>query len=340
MKFRELAKQIFKIAIQCSLVGIITIFLFEGAFRLYLIDFYKSSFEYLNSDFTSRDTDKTLMIIGDSFSSFKGGYPKVLHDSLTGFSVKNISVPGTSIREQYLFGRYHLKNVKPQVLIFQFYVGNDFLGWDHHLNWREISFARNFYWRLSESLWSLAYLNYGLGNIKANLTQPDTSTKLDWVEKPFSPDLYFVRDKLYFKSEPMLVENAAYLKGGREKDFESYMQRVADLFKYASEDCEIYFLIIPHMSQVSEMYKNQAEQVGAVFTKRFEVASPSYPLYLKLNNFFADDHRVKILNTVDLLRRSEVSGNAVYFNNDSHLNVMGQQILGEFLLKEIKPNDQ
>ncbi|MFT6871771.1 MAG: flagellar biosynthesis protein FliR, partial [Roseivirga sp.] len=100
MKFRKLAKQISKIAIQYLLVATITLFLFEGAFRLYLIDFYKSSFEYLNSDFADRNTDKTLMIIGDSFSSFKEGYPKVLHDSLTEFRIRNISVPGTSVREQ------------------------------------------------------------------------------------------------------------------------------------------------------------------------------------------------------------------------------------------------
>lgn len=92
MKFRTLAKQIFKIVIQCSLVFMVTLFLFEVAFRLYLIDFYKSSFEYLNSEFADRNTDKTLMIIGDSFSSFKGGYPNVLHDSLTEFMVRNISV--------------------------------------------------------------------------------------------------------------------------------------------------------------------------------------------------------------------------------------------------------
>lgn len=335
VKFSKRAKQISKIAIQCLLVASISLLLFEGAFRLYLIDFYKSSFKHLNSDFADRNTDKTLMIIGDSFSSFKEGYPKVLHDSLPEFRIRNISVPGTSVREQYLFGKYYLKKEHPEILIFQFYVGNDFFGWDHTLNWGEVSFIKNFYWSLSENLWSLTYLNYSLGNIQANLTELDTSAKLDWVEKPFSPDLYPERDKQYFKSEPMLIENTTYLKGRREANLEGYMERVADLFDYAPEDCEIYFLIIPHKSQVSDIYKNQTAQIGSVFTKEFKVANSSYPLHIEINNFFAADHRVRVLNTIDLLSRSELAGNVVYFNNDSHLNVQGQQVIGEFLLGKI-----
>ncbi|MFT6217174.1 MAG: hypothetical protein ACJAS3_003594 [Roseivirga sp.] len=336
VKRNRLIKQIAKRIAQCLAVALVTILLFEGAFRLYVIDFYKSSFEHLNSDFADRNTDKTLMIIGDSFSSFKEGYPKVLHDSLTEFRIRNISVPGTSVREQNLFGKHYLKKEHPEILIFQFYVGNDLFGWDHTLNWGEVSFVKNFYWNLSENLWSLTYLNYSLVNITANLSEIDSSAKLDWVEKPFSSDLYSQRDKQYFKSEPMLIENTTYLKGRREANLDRYMERVADLLDYAPEDCEIYFLIIPHKSQVSDMYKNQTEQIGSVFTKEFKVANPSYPLYVEINNFFAADHRVKILNTVDLLRQSEVSGNSVYFNNDSHLNVLGQQILGEFLLKQIQ----
>ncbi|MFT6969808.1 MAG: hypothetical protein ACJAXX_000369 [Roseivirga sp.] len=340
VKRNRLIKQIAKRIGQCLAVALVTILLFEGAFRLYVIDFYKSSFEHLNSDFDDRNTDKTLMIIGDSFSSFKEGYGKVLHDSLPEFKLRNMSVSGTSVREQYLFGRHHLKKEKPEILIFQFYVGNDFFGWDHSLNWIDISLTRNFYWQLSERLWSLSYINYSLGKLKLTSHEIDTIAIQGWLDKPYSPDLYSERDIMDFKSEPMLVENTLYLKGGREDNFDDYMERVAHLFDYAPEDCQIYFLIIPHKSQVSNRYKRQTEQIGAVFSSDFEVASQSYPLNIAFKNFFATDPRVKVLNTVNLLGSLEATGHSIYFNNDSHLNVLGQEAVGEFLLKQIKPNDQ
>lgn len=338
VRLGKLIKQISKRVAQFIVVALVTLLLFEGVFRVYLLDFYKSSFEYLNSDFVDKKAEKTLMIVGDSFSSFKEGYPKVLHDSLSGFRVRNISVPGTSVREQYLFGKYHLKKEKPEVLIFQFYVGNDFLGWDHQWNMEEVSLSRNVYWRLSESLLSLTYLNYSFVGLKASVPKIDTAAKADWLKRPFSPNLYSERDKLYFKSEPELVENSAYLKGGRQDDFNQYMKRVFDLFDYAPDDCKIYFLIIPHKAQVSDVYKKESEQIGSVFTKEFRVASSSYPLDIEINNFFASDSRVRVLNAVNLLSLSEVAGNSVFFNNDSHLNEIGQRTLGEFLLKHIKSN--
>lgn len=331
---RKSAKKVLRFFWQSLVIGFVTLLLFEVSFRLYLIDFYKGSFDALNSDFGQRDENLDLMIIGDSFSAFKDGYPKVLFDSLPDFNVHNISIAGTSVREQYLFGRHHLKKENPDILIFQFYIGNDFVGWEHHLNWEELSWARNSYWRLSENFWSLAYLNHRLSRTFSKTG--DGSSYYNWINRPFSPELYTERDKIYFKSEPELVENAAYLKGGREGDFQNYMERTRALFNHAPADCNIYFLIIPHASQVNNYYKQVSEDVGGVFSEEFVVGDAMYPLGIKIQEFFSDDSRVRVLSIVKDLARAERNGSRVYFNNDSHLNSVGQKLVARKLLRYLK----
>lgn len=274
------------------------------------------------------------MIVGDSFSVFDGGYVQYLRDSLPYHNVRNFSVPGTSIREQYLFGRHHLKRESPKTLIFQFYVGNDFFGWNHHYNWEDISLPRNCYWWLSEHFWSLAYINYwaaGLFPEKAKKT-----ASVDSLDTPFSKANYTRWDKQHFLAEPSLIENVIYLSEGRENDFDSYMNRVRKLFNYAPSDCKIYFLIIPHPSQVSIRYKENSEQLGAKFSPNFIVNNSSYPLYCAIENYFSSDKRITILKTEDIFSNAENNGMRVFFNNDSHLNLNGQLTLGRFLLNNLE----
>ncbi|GAB5528405.1 MAG: hypothetical protein Roseis3KO_01820 [Roseivirga sp.] len=307
--------------------------LFEASFRLYLIDFYSRGFEFLNSDFEQKETEKALMIVGDSFSAFKEGYPQTLSDSLSSFNIRNISVPGTSIREQYLFGRHHIKKEKPDVLIFQFYVGNDLFSWSHLPPEGDISFLRNNYWNVSEYLWSLNFINYRLAYLRAkNLS---VSRDSSW-HNVFNPEKFSKRDFIYFRAEPDLVENAAYLANGRFQDLESYMHRMDQLFGYADSNCKIYIVLVPHAAQVNEIYQERTKKLGAEFSSEFQVGQEHYPLFDQMVSFFSGDNRVEVLNPISIFKESEELGMEVYFKNDSHLTLEGQRVLGHFLLEHLK----
>lgn len=332
-KAKSLGKKVMTYLWQAFVISMITLLLFEASFRSYFIDFYQASFEYLNLGFEKKNKSKSLMIVGDSFSAFKQGYAQTLRDSLQEYKVSNISVPGTSIREQYLFGRHHIKKEEPDILIFQFYIGNDLFSWNHPAK-MDVSLQRKIYWKLSEHLWSLNFINYSLAGLKP--VDKARSGAADLMSQEFDPQQYTQRQKIYFSAEPGLIENASELRNGRKDDLDSYLQRMQELFEFAGKNCEIYVLVIPHCAQLNDIYLQRMGQLGARFSRDFETGLTDYPLYEEMRNFFSNDERVEVLNPISGLRLAEKNGQSVYFNNDSHFNLAGQQVIGNYLLKELR----
>lgn len=201
------------------------------------------------------------------------------------------------------------------------------------MNWHEVSSARNIYWKLSERLWSLAYINHRLGSLIPTSTITEKIPRTQ-VEK-FNPNLFTTRDKQYFKSEPMLVENSALLKNGRDQDLKDYMLQMERLFSYVKEAAKIYVVIIPHSAQVTERYKHQAEQLGALFSDEFKSGSEHYPLAERMSDYFKRDLRIKVLNPINHLSSEEEKGKHLFYVNDSHLNQQGQEEIGKYLLNQI-----
>ncbi|WP_422007100.1 hypothetical protein [Roseivirga pacifica] len=324
-----------KILISGLIILVVSLALLELSFRGYVINFYGYVFEGLNPSVASNESKETLMLIGDSFTAYPLGYPAVLRDSLPEYYHQNISVPGTSIREQFLFGRNHIKQSNPKVIVYQFYVGNDLFGWDHTLNWQEVSFARNTFWWSSERIWVLSFLNFRLISL---VPMPTTKILEEYKNAnsfPFSPDLYSYRDKLYFVADSFLVENSISLKNGREEDFQEYASRLKHLLSYASEETDIYILIIPHRSQVSKVNLDRMKSIGASFSEEY-LSSDDYPLKEEFESYFSGDNRIQILDPLPYLKKAEEAGVETYYNNDSHLNQQGQYILGQFILTQIK----
>lgn len=331
---KALTRKLLRFIGQALVMFLITLLLFEASFRLYVIDFYHGDFKYLNADFENRDKERNLLIVGDSFSAFKAGYAQTLYDSLQDFNVKNISVSGTSIREQYLFGRHHIKKEDPDILVFQFYVGNDLFGWNHPDKTEGISLARKTYWKLSEHFWSLNFINYSLAGLKS--VDKNRSGVVGFINQKFDSQKYTLRDKIYFKAEPGLVENASRLTEGRDNDLGPYMERMKKLFEFAGENCEIYVLLIPHCAQVTPTYLGRTIKLGAEFSSNFKPGLASYPLYEDMVGFFSADGRVTVLNPILTLKDAEEKGKETYLRNDSHLNLAGQQLIGNYLLRELE----
>ncbi|MCE7992769.1 MAG: SGNH/GDSL hydrolase family protein [Roseivirga sp.] len=332
-KSRSFGRKLLSLTGQSAVILLTTFLLFEVSFRLYIIDFYGGDFEYLNSNFEQQEGRRDVLVIGDSFSAHKRGYVQLISDSLSDFNVRNASISGTSIREQFLFGRRHIKKQDPDILVFQFYTGNDLFSWSHPAEMKGISSPREVYWKLSEYLWSLSFINYSLAALKTN----DTSQgeRAEFVSHAFAPEKYTMRDKIYFKAEPGLVENAAMLTEGRAGDLKSYMKRMEKLFGFAGENSEIFIVIIPHCAQVNDLYLERMKLIGAQFSEDFKPGLASYPLQAEMEDFFSRDKRVRILDPLLNLKTMEENGRSVYFNNDSHLNTFGQRLIGKWLLKEI-----
>mgnify|MGYP006974205515 CR=1 FL=1 len=85
---------------------------------------------------------------------------------------------------------------------------------------------------------SLDYINYKLPRLLANNVSNEEAIK-EWLNRPFSPKFYSLRDIRYFKSEPLLVENYVLLKEGTGEDLKGYMNRMARLYTHVLDKSRI-----------------------------------------------------------------------------------------------------
>src|SRR5690606_32098707 len=100
-----------------------------------------------------------VLIFGDSFTAHPDSYVKYLN---SGYTSINCAIPGTGIRQHALIFSKRIDEYKPKAIIYQFYVGNDLLDLYHPINFSELSFLRNLYWKISEHMLILQYINYKL----------------------------------------------------------------------------------------------------------------------------------------------------------------------------------
>jgi hypothetical protein len=302
----------------------ITLSLFEWIYRSYLIDFYRSELNALNSTEIPQVKKKTLLVFGDSFTASKHSYIDILRDSLTNTRVINSAIPGTSFLQHKLFFKDRIEEFKPNHILIQIYVGNDLIDYDHPVNWNKLSFMRNMYWWVSDSFISLQFINFRLGQFFSSSPTKDPKNDLK-----FNPETYNHREKIYFKANPLCLNNAV---AGKENELFVINQLADDIESSLSDtETKCTILVIPHAAQVKKTYLKNMKTIGGSFNKditKWKNFGFFHLLKKKLSH-------LKHVSVCTPLKKFQTTNENLYFLNDPHLNKKGNELLSNFLLKNL-----
>jgi hypothetical protein len=309
--------------------------LLEISYRFYLVDFYNLELRGLNDSLTLIDTTSNPIILamGDSFTADPESYVRTIRNEFSNSTVINSAVPGTSIREAILMAPRRIKKYKPKAFIYQIYVGNDLIEYNPPTFSKNISIARRCYWWLSGKIQVLRYLNFRFRFIR-QLFHANVESGTPKTVMKFSPESYAPRTKLLFQADPYGLENCIFLKNGRDQDMQYYLSDLKILLSCFPEDCPVFILVIPHCIQISALYRDRMLRLGAALEYPEDIFNETFTFYQKL---LSEINRKSIffINALPILQHAS-SINAVYYENDPHLNPHGQEVLGENLVQIVR----
>jgi len=337
MNFKHKRKTALFYFIYIILYFFLILLISEFIYRYQIIDTYQPEFKEFNKNLLSHETtDKTILIFGDSFTAGKFTYPYFIHQQRPDFRIVNSAVSGSGIIETLFIAPKRIKKFKPDIMIYQVYVGNDLLNISYPVNWKKLSFIRNLYWSLAEHFRFLSFLNYRLGQIYQAYKQNKNNKQQGKNRKGKIKIIrnYDKNEKLYLSAEPFLLENSILVRSNRKKDFNIWLKGLDKLITYASA-CDIYILIIPHPCQVHKKYLNLMNNIGAQFHNPSQIQADEYPFIKNIQNHFKDRADVYILNPLMTLRENENKSLPVYHSNNAHLNITGQKIIAKFLINNM-----
>ena len=313
-------------------LSLTTLLLLEVCYRFYVVDFYKGSLIGLNSeeDLLPLQDRPTILVFGDSFTADTSSYIKHLRKAMPNHRIINSAVAGTNIRQHSLMAKGRIKRFKPEMLIYQIYVGNDLLEYRHPDSGENISVTRKFYWWLADRLMVVGYINAKLPQLKAVFVadpNPGSGAKLS---AGFAVEKYNRRTQMQFQIEPDLLEHTVLLQEERGEDFRAYTYELAALLDDAPAGCKIVIMVMPHCAQVGSPYLERMEELGAVFEDKPAFLEVDYPFFHDLNRTLSKDNR-HFFNALEYLG-DEDGEHSFYYENDPHLNPAGQQRVGEALV--------
>src|SRR5688572_1971424 len=252
---------------------VLVLILMEVAYRFQIIDFYRAELNALNREQDSGKISgkKTMLVCGASFTVQTNSWLDQLRANLPDCRIINSAITGTSIVEASYVAPGRIKAFDPDVFIYQIYVGNDLLGINHQLNWKNWSAARNVYWLLSDRIHFLRYLNYKMGQVNWMIGETkDPVNSEELANEKFEMQRYRRREKIYAQGDPYLISNCVLLKNGRDKDLEDLLSLLSRTISELKPECQVYLLIVPHKAQINQFYLDNMKDLGFSFDSQFE----------------------------------------------------------------------
>lgn len=316
--------------------AVLTILLFLGmlevAYRFQWFDFYKKEFEFLNKDVKHVNGLTKVLVLGDSFTAFPGGYVDMLNKADSTRVFYNSGISGIGAQEICCIAPRRLKQIKPSLVLIQVYVGNDLIDIEKPVNYKTISLFRNLYWTLTNKLYGARYINYNLGRVKYALGKTIQPISLKDSSK-FAVEKMNKRELLLISADPNYYEKSIFIRSGYEGRFLTFVQQLKKTISRCElEGIKVKVIVIPASFQVSDYYKKNLEKCGAVFTSN-NTLEKNYPLVRHLTQELSP---TPVLNPINALQHADSSGNRVYFENDLHLSEKGNIVLANFLSGELR----
>jgi hypothetical protein len=317
----------------------------EWLYRLQLIDTYRPELRSANPAGVLEYRDQpTLLVLGDSFSVGRTSYVGILQNSLREWQVVNGAVSGTGVLQALYMAPGRFARFHPSVFVYQVYVGNDLFDLRYPVNWETTSLARNAYWFLANHFRVLSYLNYRLRRPQeapaasqrttGSLLETEVAAAAEDTDG-FSVERYDERVKLYLRAEPGLIEDSILVRGGRQRDYGMFLDRLSELLAYCKPGwCRAYVLVIPHVSQVDASYLTYFRRLGARFTNPDALRRAEYPFVVHLRARLVGSPNVKVVDPLPDLREAQLRV-AMYYATDEHLTPAGQQMLAGVLTEQL-----
>lgn len=302
--------------------------LLELAYRYQWGDFYGVEWSHFNDGKLAEEAKGEILIMGDSFSTSDNGYVELLRKRFPEINIGNSAVPGTGVIEASYMASRRFADRKPDTFIYQIYLGNDLFDLEKPVNWGELGIMRNLYWWSANRMRSLTWVNYKMGQFQA----PPSGDAKEY-EEGFSPELYNKREKNYFASDRDWLRGQAEV-GSEEwsSQRERYFDYLHDLLEYPKEHkAQTLFLVIPHCSQLGRPYQDRMEKIGMKPGKEIPSSIKEHAWLRELQEIALNDPTIDLLFPIDLLRETESRGEAVFYQNDPHLNAKGQEVIATAL---------
>ncbi|MFT6209531.1 MAG: hypothetical protein ACJATE_000122 [Bacteroidia bacterium] len=306
--------------VKVLVIIITTVLLFELSYRFYVIDFYEAELMALNQPLTETEKNgSTVLLLGDSFTANAESYVAQLRNELP-YTFVNSAVSGTGIFEASFMASSRVNRFKPNIVVYQIYVGNDFLDIRHRPT-SEISFIRRIYHEVSDHIRVFKFINYRFGQVRANVYQ-DLEIGTSDQKTVFSIERYSPRQKMIFREEPFYLENSLELKNERENDAKILVTKLKALESGLNKETEMILVIIPHCAQVNATYLERMRLLGSeseVKSKMFyEIIRKEFP-------------ELTIVDVLPNFQRTDYEGNRLYLENDPHLSHIGQTELAKII---------
>jgi len=318
----------------------------ELIYRLQLIDCYRGELIHNNTEGDLQENTglKTLLIMGDSFAVQADTFALELRKVLDGnYRTINSAVAGSGVLQAALMAPRRFRRFHPSIFLYQIYVGNDLFDLRYPSARGRVSSGRNLYWLISTRISSLAWLNYKMGQVHSRTSSGRSGPQpLYHPERDiFSPESFTKRDRIHALAEPSLVADSVLLRGRRREDFGRYLGILDELLNFCQPDeCRIILLVIPHFSQTGPKGADRARKIGLRIPEKREFFRREYPFLHELRMDLSRRHgKAVLINPLPVFQESEASGCSPYYQNDSHLNSLGQSILAGLVLKQISPEE-
>lgn len=321
-QLRKIGKFLLKVVV----IFLLTLFIFELVYRFQWVDFYHTEWKFLNPNKEqSLKKENRVLVFGDSFSSDANSWVNSWQKSSDSLAIFNSSVPGIGVETYNILIDSRVEEVKPKQIIIQLYVGNDLYDLNKPVNWSTFSIKRNLFWSTSNYFRGLNYVNYRLGQVSSDIDRSANPK----IERRFDSKSYSSRTKLFINNIPNYPSSAIILEQGMDEDF-SEMVDILRSFKEKYKDIPILILVIPHCTQVHESYISKYREMGAQIDE--SVMGENYWNKLLIENGF------NVIDPLPVFRELETKGTVLYYENDPHLNEMGQNELLKIVKTNLKLN--
>ena len=317
---------------------VIALIVLETVYLSGRVDFYRPELAAWNpaDDLSSNVQKETILFMGDSFTAGNMSYPNILRAQFPHWRIINSGVPGTGIIQTHAMAKKRIAQFPPKTFVYQIYIGNDLFDIRYPVNWEMVSLARNIYWSISKRVRSVAYINYRLGQIRASEDYryaEHTEQSFPYQESDiFDVEKFTERDKIYNAAEHSLIQDTILVQGERAKDFDLLTHKLKEVFSSLPEACKKVVLVVPHMSQMNEVYLERSIQLGARFSDPARILEVEYRFLTMLKERLPE---ATVLNALIPLRMAEEEGVHVFFTNDPHLNPNGQNALAEYVAQHL-----
>lgn len=285
-------------------------------------NFLSQGFMEENLDFNNLP-DNSVYVIGDSFTfgayvSYEEAFPTIVDDKIPAYNFINLGVSGYDIYQYYLMADKYTSIKKPQALLVNIYVGNDFFTYEEY---------REDIMEVFDKLGSL-----GKNDSKVKTPHQFIYSKfhdflfgLKWNGESYSKQYY-----------PELIKNESILLKKYYGDYEQtlmtdslfWLEKIIDFSSY--KDIEVAIVLHPAIYQIYP-------EVFDLYLRKYGDDIDNFEIF-KIQRLVRELLDKKNVNYIDLAPAFMEAGKKekLYRDLDNHYSEAGHALAAEVIIAKLK----